>query len=346
MDIEGSGTDNRQRVTLVAGRHVDGELDVSGLERAGFTVERKRELENNLDEEAIIAGLRGSWGVVAGGEVYTRRVLEALPDLRIVARMGVGYDRVDVAAATELGVLVSITPDTIEPAVAEWTLAHMLAVRRRLLVADRAVRDGRWMLPNFLNPSLVGATVGLIGLGRIGREVVKRLSGFGCTIIGTDPAADVAEWRARQVEVVDLDSLLDRSDVVSLHVPLSERTRNLIGARELARMRSSAILINTSRGGLVDEEALAVAIREGRLAGAGLDVFEREPLSTSSPLRELDNVVLTGHVAYSTHVAALAAGQNAIDAVARLAGGEMPIGALNPAVVEKSLVGYRAARAQ
>jgi phosphoglycerate dehydrogenase-like enzyme len=259
--------------------------------------------------------------------------------------MGVGFDRVDVGAATELGVLASITPNTIEPAVAEWTMAHMLAVRRRLLLSDRAVRDGSWKLQDVLGPSLVGATVGLIGLGRIGREVVKRLAGFGCTLIGCDPVADPAEWRQRGVELVDLGTLIERSDVVSLHVPLSDKTRNLIGAKEIARMRPSAIVINTSRGGLIDEDALAAAIREGRIAGAGLDAFATEPLPAESPLRALDNVVLTGHVAYGSEVAARASAQAAIDAVVKLAGGGMPTGTLNPEVVERGRPGRRASKA-
>jgi len=330
-----------ERVALVAGRAVDSELDVSGLTEVGFAVERRHELENVLDAERVATGLRGYWGVCAGGEIYSRAVLEGLPDLRIVARMGVGYDRVDVPAATELGVLVSITPGTIEPAVAEWTIAHMLAVRRRLFLADRAVRGGKWTLPQVLGPSLIGATVGLVGLGRIGREVAKRLAGFGCTLIGSDPVADPALWHERGVEVVDLGTLLERSDVVSLHIPLTAETRGLIGARELARMRPSAILINTSRGGLIDEDALAAAIRDGRIAGAGLDAFAKEPLPATSPLLDLDNVVLTGHVAYATRAAALAAGQNAIDAIVKLARGEVPIGSLNPVVLQSSMRGGR-----
>ena len=332
-----------ERVALVAGRAVDSEIDISGLEAMGFIVERKREQENTLEEQRLVKALAGCWGVVAGGEVYSRAVLEALPKLRIVARMGVGYDRVDVKAASDLGVLVSITPGTIEPAVAEWTVAHMLAVRRRLFAADRAVRDGRWTLPQVLSASLVGATIGLVGLGRIGREVAKRLAGFGSKLVGTDPVANPTDWRERGVELVDLGTLLERSDIVSLHTPLTETTRGLIGAPEIARMQPSAILINTSRGGLVDEEALATAIREGRLAGAGLDAFATEPLPATSPLIGLDNVVLTGHVAYATHVAARAAAQAAIDAVTVLARGEMPEGTLNPEVVEKKLLGQRAA---
>jgi phosphoglycerate dehydrogenase-like enzyme len=323
----------RGRIALVAGRLVDADLDISGLEAAGFTVERKRDLENNRDQGRIIAGLSDCWGVVAGGEVYSRAVLERLPDLRIIARMGVGYDRVDVEAATERGVVVSITPGTIEPAVAEWTVAHILAVRRRLLQADRAVRSGQWILPDPLSPSLVGATVGLVGLGRIGREVVKRLGGFGCTLIGVDPLANTDEWRRLGVEIVDFGSLLERSDIVSLHLPLMESTRNLIGAKELARMRRSAILINTSRGGLVDEDALVAALRAGTIAGAGLDAFAEEPLPVSNALTALDNVVLTGHVAYATRTAARAAAQNAIDAVLALANGRIPAGALNPEAI-------------
>jgi phosphoglycerate dehydrogenase-like enzyme len=268
--------------------------------------------------------------------------LKSLPKLRVIARMGLGYDRVDVAAASEVGVLVSITPGTLEPAVAEWTVTHILAVRRRLLMADRAVRAGRWKLPQVISPSLFGATVGLIGLGRIGREVVKRLAGFGCTIIGTDPIADPREWREQGVDVVDLEALLEQSDVVSLHVPLSDTTRGMIGAKELARMRRSAVLINTSRGGLIDEAALAAAIQEGRLAGAGLDVFAEEPLAVSSPLCGLNDVVLTGHIAYATEVAARAAAQGAIDAVVKLAGGQVPVGALNPEVIRPDVPGGRA----
>jgi D-3-phosphoglycerate dehydrogenase / 2-oxoglutarate reductase len=332
-----------RRVALVAGRAVDAETDIRGLQGAGFIVERKYELENVLDERRLIAGLAGVWGVVAGGEPYSRAVLDGLPELRIVARMGVGYDRVDVAAATELGVIVSITPGTIEPAVAEWTIAHILAVRRRLFLADRVVREGRWTLPQVLSPSLVGATVGLIGLGRIGREVVARLAGFGCKVIGADPVANVAEWRGRGVEIVSLDALLERSDVVSLHVPLSAQTRGLIGAKELARMRPSAVLINTSRGGLIDEDALVAAIREDRIAGAGLDAFDKEPLPASSPLLGLNNVVLTGHVAYATHQAARSAAQSAVDAVLKVASGQTPGGVLNREVLDNKLLGRRAA---
>jgi len=338
-----SGFLKTRRVALVAGKAVDDEIDVSKLTKAGFAVERKHELENVLEERRVIAGLSGFWGVVAGGERYSRTVLKALPDLTIVARMGLGFDRVDIAAATELGVLVSITPGTIEPAVAEWTVAHILAVRRRLFLADRAVRDGRWTLPEVLSPSLAGATVGLIGLGRIGREVVKRVAGFGCVLIGTDPAANADQWRLSGVEIVPLSALLSRSDVVSLHLPLSDETRGMIGAGELAQMKPSAIIVNTSRGGLIDEDALAAALREGRIAGAGLDAFATEPLRADSPLLRLENVVLTGHVAYATRFAARAAAQGAVDAVVSLALGALPSGALNPEVMGASRASGRAA---
>jgi D-3-phosphoglycerate dehydrogenase / 2-oxoglutarate reductase len=323
------------RVVLIAGRRVADVLDVSRLEAAGLTVERRFDLENSPDEARLVEALAGSSGVVAGGEQYSRAVLGALPSLRIVARMGVGHDRVDVPAATELGTLVSITPGTIEPAVAEWTIAHILAVRRRLLQADRAVRDQQWTLPDVLGPSLIGATVGIVGLGRIGREVVNRLAGFGCSLIATDPVADAAEWAARGVTVVPLDELLRQSDVVTLHIPLSEATRNLIGRREIALMRPTAIIVNTSRGGLIDEDALLTALREGRIAGAGLDVFATEPVTADHPLLGLDNVVMTGHVAYATHAAAQAAAQGAIDAVLSVALGRLPSGVLNPEAVKK-----------
>ena len=323
-------------VALVAGGLVDCQLDYSALQAAGLTIRRERDLQNSLDESRMIKGLTGAYAVVAGGETYSRRVLSELPGLRLVARVGVGYDRVDVAAASELGILVSITPNTIEPAVAEWTIALILAVRRRLLQTDRAVRSGQWTLPSVLSPGLVGATVGLIGLGRIGGEVVKRLAGFGCTIIATDPAADAGKWRKQQVEIVPLDALLAQSDVVSLHLSLTPATRHIVGSRELGLMRSSAVLINTSRGGLIDEEALLAALSAGRVTGAGLDTFETEPLPPGSPLLALDNVVVSGHVAYATYEAARTSAQGAVDAVAAFARGETPVGALNRQVLKPS----------
>ena len=322
------------RVVLIAGRRVADAMDVARLEAAGIAVERRFDLENSLDETLVIDGLRDCFGVVAGGETYSRAVLESLPSLRIVARMGVGYDRVDIEAATALGTLVSITPGTIEPAVAEWTVAHILAVRRRLLQAHQAVRDQRWTLPDVLSPSLIGATVGIVGLGRIGREVITRLAGFGCTLIATDPLADAKEWAERGIEVVPLDDLLRRSDVVTLHIPLHETTRNLIGPREIALMRPGAIIVNTSRGGLIDEDALLAALHDGRLGGAGLDVFAEEPATADNPLLGFDNVLTTGHVAYATRAAALAAAQGAVDAVLSVATGKLPAGVLNPAAVK------------
>jgi D-3-phosphoglycerate dehydrogenase len=325
-----------RRIALIAGGLVEDQLDLSGLEMAGLAVARQRDIQNSQDEALLIERLAETWGVVAGGEAYSRSVLSALPELRVVARVGVGYDRVDVAAATELGKIVTITPNTIEPAVAEWTIAHILAVRRRLLQTVRAVRSGQWTLPDVLSPGLVGATVGLVGLGRIGREVVKRLAGFGCTIVATDPAADPSEWRRHGVEIVRLDALLAWSDVVSLHVPLMPSTRHIIGARECALMRPTAIIINTSRGGLIDEAALLAALKAGRIAGAGLDTFETEPLPVDNPLLALQNVLVTGHVAYATQEAARASAQGAVDAVVKLARGEVPVGVINPEVLERN----------
>jgi phosphoglycerate dehydrogenase-like enzyme len=323
----------RRKVALVAGGLVHDQIDLSALQSAGMAVTLQRDIQNSLDERLVIERLAGSWGVVAGGETYSRSVLAALPDLRVVARVGVGYDRVDVAAATELGKIVSITPNTIEPAVGEWTLAHMLAVRRRLLQADRAVRAGEWTLRNVLSLGLSGATIGLIGLGRIGREVVKRLAGFGSTVIASDPAADPVAWRRDGVEIVPRDILLARSDIVSLHIPLTPETRHIIGERELGLMRPAAIIINTSRGGLIDEAALFSALKAGRIAGAGLDTFETEPLPIDSPLLSLDNLLVTGHVAYATHEAAIRSAQGAVDAIVNVARGQAPPGILNPEVL-------------
>jgi phosphoglycerate dehydrogenase-like enzyme len=324
----------KPRVILIAGRRADEALDFSSVEAAGFVVERRYELENTQDERQLVAALRGAWAVVAGGEPYSRTVLEALPGLRLVARVGVGYDRVDIAAATALGKLVTITPGTIERAVAEFTVALILAARRKLVAADHAVRSGQWQMPDILSTGLIGATVGLVGLGRIGGMVARRLAGFECRLVGTDPVAYAGEWRGRGVELIAFEELLEASDVVSLHLPLTPGTRHLIGAPELARMRKTAVLVNTSRGGLVDETALVAALAAGQIGGAGLDVYEEEPLPAASALLGFSNVVLSGHVAWATHGAARASAQRALDCVLALARGEMPEGALNPQIAK------------
>ncbi len=232
-------------------------------------------------------------GILASTEPLTRAALAA-SKLRVVARMGVGFDSIDIPAATELDIVVTTTPGTLEESVAEHAIALMLAVGRDLLARDRHVRQGTW--PRKATPRLAGQTLGLVGLGRIGRTVVGRAQGLGMKVIAHDPFPDKAFVAQNDMRLCSLEGLLAEADVVSLHLPSTAETANLINAEALGRMKKGAILINTARGAMVDEEALAAALQSGHLRGAGLDVFKTEPLPTDSPLLGFDNVVLCEHM--------------------------------------------------
>jgi D-3-phosphoglycerate dehydrogenase len=219
--------------------------------------------------------------------------------LRVIGRAGAGLDNIDVEAATRRGVLVMNTPGANAVATAEHTWALLLAVARRLPAAERSLRGGAWERSRFVGVQLAGKTIGLVGLGRVGREVARRAQGFGMRVLAYDPylAADTAE--ELRVELADLDRLLAESDVISLHAALTDETRNLLDEDRLARIKPGALLINCARGGLVDEAAVARALDEHRLAGAAFDVFGFEP-PAGSPLIGRDDVVVTPHLGAST----------------------------------------------
>jgi phosphoglycerate dehydrogenase-like enzyme len=234
-----------------------------------------------------------SSGAIVSTDPFDADVLDACPHLRVIARVGVGVDSIDLVAASRLGVVVTITPGANESAVADHAIALMLAAIRRISEHDDAIRRGEWNRTGRHTPwELAGATVGLIGYGQIGRLVGERLSGFGVHLLFSDPVEQQAPAGATRVP---LDTLLAKSDVVSVHTPLLPSTRGLLGRRELGLMRPDAVLINTARGGVVDEQALIEALEAGRLRAAALDVFDREP-PQSSRLLTLRNVVLSPHV--------------------------------------------------
>lgn len=232
--------------------------------------------------------------VIAGGEPLDGPLMDEAPRLKVIARVGVGYDSVDVPAATARGIVVTITPGTNQGSVAEHAFALLLAVTRQIARLDPIVRSGGWERP-ILRP-LRGQTLGLIGLGRIGRAIVPRARAFEMPVIACDPVADPGFDQDHDIRRVGLAELLERADVVSLHLPLSTTTYRLLDARAFARMKPGAILINTSRGGLVDESALIESLAGGRLSGAGLDVFDPEPPRADNPLLTFPNVVLAPHL--------------------------------------------------
>jgi D-3-phosphoglycerate dehydrogenase len=235
--------------------------------------------------------------IVRNQTQVTRELLAAAPKLQIVARAGVGLDNVDVEATTAAGVVVSFTPQANAVSVAELTLGLMLALARKIPAADRDVRAGGWDRIRFTGVELAGKTLGIVGFGRIGRMVAERARAFGMTLLAYDPAINPASAAARDLSVrlVRLDDLLEASDVVSCHVPLAAETARLFDESRFGRMKPGAVFVNTSRGEVVDEDALLTALHEGRLGGAALDVRRTEPPGPT-PFDALENVVFTPHV--------------------------------------------------
>ncbi len=238
--------------------------------------------------------------IVRSATRITRDALVRADRLRVIGRAGVGVDNIDVPAATERGIAVLNAPSGNTISAAELTFALILAMARRISAADRSMKAGGWDRKRFNGSELYGKTLGLVGAGRIGSEVARRARAFGMRVVAYDPY--LTEDRARELDVqrVTIDTLLERADVVTVHVPLTDATRGLIGAAQLARLKPGATIVNTARGGIVEEAALIAALQEGRLAAAALDVFSKEPLPADHPLRSLDNVVLTPHLGAST----------------------------------------------
>jgi len=259
---------------------------------AGFEVRFASKPLTGADTKTLLRELEGIDGVLASTEPYTRDVLSQAK-LRGIARAGVGYDSVDVPAASDHGVVVTITPGAVDVSVAEHTLALVLGFFRDVIGRDREVRSGQWT--RAARPRLAGKTHGIVGLGRIGKSLVPRLQGLGLSVVAHDPFAD-AVWAASQkVQLLASDDLFRTADVISLHCPCTAETTNLICDRTLKLMKPDAVLVNMGRGGLVDEDALAAAMRGGHLFGAALDVFKVEPLPTTSPLLGIPNLLLATH---------------------------------------------------
>jgi phosphoglycerate dehydrogenase-like enzyme len=245
-------------------------------------------------KESLLALLPEVDALVAGSERLTAEVLDAAPRLRVIARTGVGYDAIDVPAASARKIAVTITPGTNQESVAEQAFALLLALVRSIVVNDRIICAGGW--DRTLVKPLRGKTLGLVGLGRIGRAMVPRAQAFGMEVIAFDPMSD-PEYDARAgITRRSFDELLAEADVVSLHMPLLPETRGLINRQTLARMRPGSYLLNTSRGGLVVEADLAESLKSGHLAGAGLDVLNSEPPEPGNPLIGMPNVVISPHM--------------------------------------------------
>jgi D-3-phosphoglycerate dehydrogenase / 2-oxoglutarate reductase len=300
------------------------------LERIdGIEVVTRYELSRARDPSVLAEGLAGAWATVAGGEPYTDAVFQASSTLQTIFRWGTGSDAIDIQAATAAGVAVVTTPGVNAEAVADMALALMLACIRRLPALDQAVRTGTWRLEGPTR-DLAGATVGVVGLGAIGRAVTRRLRAFGCRVLALEPYPDEDFCAEYEVELSDLHSMLPRLDVLTLHAPANEASRRLIGAEELAALPRQAVVINTARGELIDQAALAHALHDGEIAAAGLDVFAEEPVPPDDPILRAPNTIMSGHISSYTELGLERTKQALIANVRAVVDGRLPESCLNP----------------
>jgi glyoxylate reductase len=290
-------------------------------------------------KEEIIKGAQGCTGLVTLlSDPIDTDLMDSLPNLKVIAQYAVGYDNIDIRSATERGIMVTNTPGILTETTADLTWALILSTSRRVPESDKYVRDGNWQVAwgpkMLLGRDIFGSTLGIIGLGRIGSAVARRAIGFSMKIL--------YHSRSRKEEIetelgakrTDLETLLRQSDVVSVHVPLSDETRGMIGLDELKLMKQTAILVNTSRGPVIDEDALIQALESGLISGAGLDVFREEPIPLNSALLQLDNVVLLPHIgSASVKTRAKMAEMCAANLIAAL-NGKIPPNLVNPEVTK------------
>ena len=303
---------------------------IASLRAAGHELTFRPDLVGKREDD-VIAAIDGMHGVVASTEPYTRRVIESSQTLRVLSRTGVGYDAIDLDAATDRSVAVCTTVGSNDRTVADWAVLAMLALSRKLPAAMEGISDGRWVRPVGLD--FWGKTIGIIGLGAIGKHVTRRVRAFECEVLAYDVVTDDAFAAEFGVRYVDVDELVEQSDFVTVHTLLVPATRGMINEQRLRRMKPTAYVVNTSRGPVIDERAMERALQERWIAGAALDVFEREPLPPGSVLRTLDNVILSPHVAGVTFESTRRSVTMACENLRRVLAGEKPLSIVNREVL-------------
>ncbi len=303
------------------------ELSPAGLELLAGSFEIRH--VDGADRAALLPALADAAAVIVRSATrLDAEAIAAAPALKVIARAGVGLDNVDVAAATRAGVMVVNAPQSNTVSAAEHTVALLLATARNVAAADQTLKGGRWQRARYTGTELHGKVVGIVGLGRIGVLVASRLAGFGVELIAYDPYIPTARAAQLGVRLVPLDELLRESDFISVHLPKTPETVGLIGDEQLRLVKPTVRIINAARGGILDEDALYLALKDGRVAGAGIDVFATEPC-TESPLFEFDTVVVTPHLGASTHEAQEKAGTAVARSVALALAGELVPDAVN-----------------
>ena len=279
--------------------------------------------------------MRGLDAFIAFSGVYTAETFEGADRLTLIARHGVGYDNIDLRAATESNVMITITPNGMRRPVAEGIITLMFALSKHVISRDRAVRAGEWRDTLQIGVELGGRTLGSIGIGNIASELFRLLQPFGMRLLAYDPYASIELANSLNVELTDLQSLLAESDYVCVCCPLTDETRGLIGARELGLMKSSAFFISTARGPIVNQAALTEALKSKRIRGAGIDVFEEEPVDSDDPLLVLDNVILTPHAIAITDECYQDIGRTNCQRVIQVSRGELPDDIVNREVLDR-----------
>lgn len=302
-----------------------------------------------LSEEELIEAVKEADGAITAIEPYTRRVIETLTRCRVISKMGVGYDNIDVDAATGHGICICNVPDYCMDELSDHAMALILACARKVVHINNAIREAKLAIlepPWVEGPmfKLRGQTLGLVGFGRIPRTLVRKAQGFGMRVIAYDPYISPATVVGYDVEMVEgLDHLLEQSDFVSLHAILTAETKHMFGLEQFKRMKPTAYLINTARGALVDEEALYSALSEGHIAGAALDVMEPE-LNIRSPLLKLDNLIYSGHSGFYSETAKEELCRRSVEEVARVLKGGWPHIWVNPEVKQRFIARWGKAR--
>lgn len=275
-------------------------------------------------EDEVIAAAHDADAIIFAFAPITARVLDTLPKLRVAVRNGVGYDAIDVQAATERGIWVANVPDYCIPEVADHALAMLLGLARKIVPLDAGVRRGEFNAVQMSRPlhRITGQTLGLVGMGRIGREVAKRAQGFGLNVIVFDKYLSPEHAQAAGATLASFDDVMRNADFISIHTPLTNETRHLVNAEAIRKMKRSAYLINVARGAIIDTMALAEALMDGTIAGAGIDVFEQEPLPADHPLRSAPNTILHPHAAWYSEESLTQLQVSAGEEVARVLRGE------------------------
>jgi D-3-phosphoglycerate dehydrogenase / 2-oxoglutarate reductase len=304
-------------------------------QEAGFEVVEKPPLK----EKELIETIGDFDAVIVRSQTkVSRGAIEASPKLKVVGRAGVGVDNVDVEAATQRGVIVMNTPSGNTISTAEHTFSMLLSLARSIPQAHASMKEGKWDRKSFLGVEIYSKTLGIIGLGRIGGEVARRAIAFGMRVLAYDPFLSMGRAKSLQVELVELENLFERSDFITVHMPLSDETQNMVNKTAFARMKKGVRILNCARGGIVNETDLAEAIQEGKVAGAALDVYETEPPAADHPLRSLSQVIMTPHLGASTAEAQESVGIEIAEAIRNFLGkGEVQNAVNVPNVDSKTL---------